>query len=449
MKIPVGPPPFHTLSARYFAQKGFVARMLAAGAWTATIGDDYVHWDKLRHLPAPNGITSEEWWVAIKAARMSIVQRLPCHDTAHRTFQVATPDPLLRYLSEADRDLSGRVPIPDQLVNPATRDRYRVSASIEEAITSSQLEGASTTRKVATEMLRSGRKPNDKSERMIFNNYQAIRFIRKIQTQPLTPELVMQAHRIGTDQTLDDPADGGRLRTTDDIRVFDVATNEVLHQPPPFGSLPERLQTLCDFANEKQPSFYIHPIVRAILLHFLLAYDHPFVDGNGRTARALFYWSMARSGYWLCEYLSISHFLRKAPAEYAMSYLCTETDENDTTYFVLSQLAILKRSIAALHDYVRVKMRAMSHAQTIVRQSHAFNHRQLAILAHAMQHPDANYTATSHANSHQVTRQTARTDLKELEKQQLLLGVPVGNGVVYTVPADIEERLENFGKKKT
>ncbi len=52
--------------------------------------------------------------------------------------------------------------------------------------------------------------------------------------------------------------------------------------------------------------FFIHPVIRAILLHFMLAYDHPFVDGTGRTARALFYWSMAHQGYWLMDFISIT-----------------------------------------------------------------------------------------------------------------------------------------------
>jgi Fic family protein len=282
---------------------------------------------------------------------------------------------------------------------------------------------------------------------MIFNNYQAIRFIRQMEKEPLTPETVMRLHKIVTDKTLDDPADAGRLRTTDEIRVVDVQTDEVLHQPPRFRELPKRLDALCDFANEGTPTFYIHPIVRAILLHFALAYDHPFVDGNGRTARALFYWSMARSGYWLGEYLSISHFLRKAPGEYARSYLYTETDGNDTTYFVLSQLATLKKAIQALHDYVRLKMRVIQHAQAILRQSHAFNHRQLALLGHALQNPDMVYSATAHANSHQVTRVTARGDLTDLAKEGLLTPIRAGRGFVYTIPADLEDRLERLGKK--
>jgi Fic family protein len=449
VKPPRPPPPFATLRDAHLAKDDFFDRVLRAGAWSATVGQDhYAHWDGLRHRTPPSGLSHEEWWTAIKLARLSSTRPLPLYDASRMAFKIANPDPLLRHLSEADRDLSGRMALPDPLLSPGTRDRYRISASIEEAITSSQLEGASTTRKVATEMLRSGRRPRDRSERMIFNNYQAMRAIANLQGKPLTPDGVRRLHRTVTDRTLDDPADAGRLRTSDDVKVFDVETNEILHSPPPHVQLPDRLEALCAFANEEIPEYYVHPIVRAILLHFLLAYDHPFVDGNGRTARALFYWSMARSGYWLCEYLSISHFLRKAPADYATSYLHTETDDGDTTYFVLSQLGVLKKAIAAMHDYVRLTTRAMTRTQSMLRRSHLFNHRQLAILAHAMQHPAAGYTATSHANSHQVTRQTARTDLKALAEAGLLIPIVVANGFVYTVPDDIEDRIGALGRKK-
>lgn len=52
-------------------------------------------------------------------------------------------------------------------------------------------------------------------------------------------------------------------------------------------------------------------------LHFMLGYEHPFVDGNGRVARAMFDWAMLRNGYWLFEFISVSRIIRQAPAKYA------------------------------------------------------------------------------------------------------------------------------------
>ena len=158
----------------------------------------------------------------------------------------------------------------------------------------------------------------------------------------LTPAAVLELQRILTADTFDGPDASGRLQTPDEERVVVVDRTDggVLHRPPPAQQLPDRLQALCDFANgdsDDEESF-IHPVVRAILLHFWLAYDHPFVDGNGRTARVLFFWSLRTKGYWLVEYLSISKILREAPGKYNRAFLLTETDEGDTTYFLLHQL---------------------------------------------------------------------------------------------------------------
>jgi Fic family protein len=98
--------------------------------------------------------------------------------------------------------------------------------------------------------------------------------------------------------------------------------------------LPQRLEALCQFANKPQEKASLHPVIRAILLYLWQGYDHPFRNGNGRSARALFYWRMLREGYWLFEFISISTVLKNASAQYGRSYLYTETDDNDATYFV-------------------------------------------------------------------------------------------------------------------
>ena len=186
-----------------------------------------------------------------------------------------------------------------------------------------QLEGAATTREVAKEMLRTGRKPRNTGERMIVNNYATMRKIMDLRSEPLTEALVFDIHRSVTANTLEKQGAAGRYRYGDEnITVADAGGEVLHHRPPAAAELPTRMAVMCSFANGQTPSFFVHPVIRAIILHFWLAYDHPFVDGNGRTARALFYWSMLRQGYWLFEFISISHILRQAPARYARAFLC-------------------------------------------------------------------------------------------------------------------------------
>jgi Fic family protein len=259
-------------------------------------------------------------------------------DDRNRPFRYALPDPAPESLHHIDQGAGGRIEFPEQITNPHTRDRYIISSLVEEAIRSSQLEGALTTREIAKDMIRTQRPPSDTSEQMILNNFRTMQRIRGLKQEGLTPELVFELHRMLTENTLADASAAGRLRRPQDrVRVQDMY-NEVYHTPPPAEELEGRLRAMCDFANGRTPDAFMHPVIRAIILHFWLAYDHPFVDGNGRCARALFYWSMLRHNYWLCEYLAISQIIRKAPTRYYRAFLYTETDENDLTYFILYHL---------------------------------------------------------------------------------------------------------------
>lgn len=369
--------------------------------------------------------------------------------TVGRPFTFAMTDTVQRLVHELDRDASGRIELPEPVTDRATRDRYIVHSLIEEAITSSQLEGAATTRLVAKEMIRTGRDPRTPDERMIVNNYRALEWIRDHVSEPLTRDLVLELHSIVTAGALDKASGSGRFRRADEVvRVVDVSDGTVLHEPPAANGLEARMRAMCDFANGgTMADPFVHPVMRAILLHFWLAYDHPFVDGNGRTARALFYWSMLRQGYWLTEYVSISSVIKRARAQYDRAYLYTETDGNDATYFVLHQLKVLRLAIDELFEYLRTKAEQLRQLAAQLRLRDDLNHRQLALVEHAVRHPDARYTIEGHKTSHRVVYQTARTDLLGLVALGLLSQAKRGKKLVFSATPDLAKRLGGKAKR--
>jgi Fic family protein len=410
--------------------------------------DGYLHWDELRHREPPPGFSLEELWLMLKMARLQTAVALPLLlDKRGAPFTLNTPPVMQAGLHEIDRQAAGPV-LTEGSLDEGSRQRYLIRSLREEAITSSQLEGAATTRRVADDMLRQDRRPATHGERMIYNNYQAMRRIQQLKKEPLTVPLILELHRILAQGVLDDAAQAGRLRQTDDVRVWDHRDGTLLHQPPLAAELPERLQKLCEFANQPADSTpFVHPAVRAILLHFMIGYDHPFVDGNGRAARALFYWSMARQGYWLAEFISISSLLRRAPAQYARAYLHTETDGGDTSYFVLHQLRVIRDALRGLHEHLRrqarEERRARQWAETALHEWRGrFNARQIALLNHALQHPDALYTVESHRSSHDVAYATARSDLLLLAKAGLLRQGRRGRALAFTVAPDLSATLK-------
>ena len=155
---------------------------------------------------------------------------------------------------------------------------------------------------------------------------------------------------------------------------------------------------------------------------------------------------MARSGYWLMEYLSITRLVKQAPVKYARAYLYSETDDNDTTYFILHQLYIIEQAIAALHEYLARKSNEQQTAEGLLRQTphlaDELNQRQLAILSHALRHPRHGHTVESHKRSHQITTQTSRTDLLRLAQLGLLEQRKRGRAFVFYARPDLVKRIE-------
>ncbi len=441
MKIPKRPPSEATWIQQLTDEQA-VSKILAVRQ--PTVNGEYIHWDKLRHLGPPLGLNHEQWWAALKLCRGS-GHTVPLADHRGQPFKYVVFDAISEQLHRIDQDAGGSLVTSDPMLSPDQRDRYIVRSLVEEAITSSQIEGAATTRKVAKQMIRSGRPPRDRGEQMILNNYMAMRHIRKIRREDaLSIREICDLHRILTDKTLDHADEAGRFRARDEPVRVDDQYNEVLHEPPPAAELDDRMQAMCDFANNQTPGYFVHPVIRSVILHFWLAYVHPFTDGNGRCARALFYWSMLRHGYWMCEFISISDIIRKAYAQYGTAFLHTETDDNDLTYFLIYHLDLIGRAIKQVQNYARRKNVEMQAVEKMMRTSVGLNYRQQAVLSHALRHPNAGYTIQSHQTSHDVVYDTARVDLLDLADRGLLEKHKVGRLWHFRPAEGLEERLRRL-----
>jgi Fic family protein len=449
MKIPATPKLFDEL-LKSGMKHNRLEEIIKASTETPPKKYEYLHWDELRHKVPPMGLSHEEWWLATKLRRRAGMRTIPLKDKQGRPFEFSIPDSVAEQLHHIAQGSGAIIGSTEPVTNPQTRDRYLIRSLFEEAITSSQLEGAATTREVAKQMLSSGRKPRDKSEQMILNNYLTMQRIRELRETPLTPEIVIDLQRMLGERALDKPDAAGRLRRPDEpIDVGDRIEGTVFHIPPPALELPDRLEAMCHFANGEIPDYFINPVVRAIILHFWLAYDHPFVDGNGRTARALFYWAMLKNDFWLFEFISISKIILKAPVQYGMAFLHAETDGNDLTYFLIHQVEVIRKAVRELHDYINHKTHEVEESRGLINSLDWLNHRQQAILVHALKHPGQRYTVAEHRACHNVVYATARADLLALSGHNFLEKGKMGKEFIFRAPADLVKRLKNECSKKT
>lgn len=338
------------------------------------INETFEYWDTVKYKRCPDGCTPQQLWTYVKAARVKSMMSV----WGKYGISLTLTNQMQRMCHEIDMNW-GRSWGTDSIIGDENKEQYLVGSLMEEAIYSSQMEGAATTRKVAKEMLRKKMTPKDKSQQMIANNYQTIQFIVSHKDALLTPELLLQIHQLMTEHTMQDPQEAGCFRSNNDVVVENGITHETVHIPPTYEEIPNFVEDLCRFFNEQDAPQFIHPIIRGIIIHFMVAYVHPFADGNGRTARALFYWYMLKQGYWLTEYLSISRVIAKSKKSYEKAFLYTEADGMEMGYFVAYNMRVLQQSFKQLQDYIKRKQEEKRAANSFLRIGN-INTRQAQII---------------------------------------------------------------------
>jgi Fic family protein len=383
------------------------------------INAEYPYWDKVKYVKTTSNLNSRLLWFALKYLRQSNRTFL---DFGKYEFSFTVTDEMFELLHYFDMNIGGSL-TGEQIIPSENKNAYLISSIMEEAIASSQMEGAATTRKMAKDMLRKREKPKNKGQQMILNNYLTINHIKDISKENFTIERLKEIQRSMTLHTLDDENDAGNIRQHDHIHVMDGITGDIAHTPPHYEELETILADLEKFFNQNGASF-IHPIVKAIIVHFMLSYIHPFVDGNGRTARSLFYWYMIKQGYWLVEYMSISRIIFKTKKQYENAFLYTEYDNNDLTYFVLYNLRKMKVAFEELKLYLK---RKASENSTIILLANikGINQRQAQIIKIVHEKPNVFFSVKEIENRFSVSNFSARTDLDGLVKLGYLSEIQV------------------------
>ncbi len=409
----------------------------------------YLHWDQFKWR-VEKGDDESIAWLVTKSARRTIGKSLPTLQAEKEScFSYGIPDSLFAQLHIIDKLTGGEQGISGASLSSQEKNRYLIKSLMqEEAITSSQLEGASTTREVAKDMLERNLAPKDKSQQMILNNYLLMKKALEKQGDELSIELILELHQIATYAAIENQATAGELRTDNSIFVTD-SSGENTFQPPDSSTIQTRLEHLCAFANtdDSDRSNFIHPIIKAIILHFMIAYIHPFGDGNGRTARAIFYWSMLRSGYWLFEYVSISKFIQEKRGDYDKAFIYTESDEFDLTYFIYNQVDTIEKAVQSLYDYIDRKKQEFYDFMNWIDNSpvaKTLKRGHLELLKEAVRSPGREFTSKQVAIDLGTTENTARSYLNILSNKNLLVKAQskAGKTVIYLSPANLRKRLK-------
>ena len=393
----------------------------------------YLYWSEIKYR-ATDPIEHKYLWTLMKLLRSEKYEDIPFKNINLK--YVGLPE-INKYLHRFDKFLAGNIEI--QTESLGLSKRYLVSSLMEEAIASSMLEGAATTRKVAKQMLREKRKPQNTDQQMIVNGFETMQMIVKRQTEKLTPEFLLEIQTMVTKETLKNPSDVGKYRDSNDVVIADDISDTIFHVPPDHKQINQLIINVCDFANDDEE--FIHPIIKGSILHFLIGYIHPFNDGNGRTARSVFYWYVLSRGYWLFEYMAVSRRILRSKKDYGLAYLYAEFDEMDLTYFLKYTMNCIDDSLNDLLEYIKLKQEEQKETQKILENLKFLNHRQAEILEEMVNNPDKYYTIQEIAQTYHTVYQTARTDLLYLMQKEYILMNKTARTFMFKFNPDSKDKI--------
>jgi len=370
------------------------------------IQDEYLYWDKIKYKSKE--YKAEELWDAVKLHRYIRGNKVKFdnHD-----FAFVITDYMQRALHQFDMHIGGTLGSNIGIAE-TDKTKFILSSIMEEAISSSQMEGANTTRKKAKEMIQKEQKPKNKSEQMIMNNFITMKHIVQHKKEDITPEKILYIHKLISNKTLDNIEDEGQFRDNDDVYVVNHIDSEIVYTPPLQKELEGLINDLCKFFNTESTDF-IHPIVKGCIIHFMIGWIHPFTDGNGRTARALFYWYMLKKGYWLTEYLSISRIIKDTKNQYEKAYIYSESDDNDLSYFITYHIKTMEKAYEALKEYINHKQKEVFQAAMFMKIP-LVNDRMAQILKVINDDSDRILNTKEIESRFNISNFTARSDLKTL-----------------------------------
>lgn len=371
------------------------------------LNNNYVHWDKFKDMQLPLDASHEEiWQQAISERQQGNTRKLTIENISINWWLSNTMEAQLHKL---DIGLAGGLGM-DVLLAPKYVHRHKTNMLLDESITSSLLAGAIVPKKAAREMLLKKRSPQNKDEQVCINIFRALQLSISKKEQPLTQDLLFQIHQTLTKDTI--KLKGiGNYRTNIKIDTSSIDTSAG-YKPVEATLVPQLMNLVFDFYNNDTEPFFIHPLVKASIIHYLITSFRPFKDANGRMARLLAQMYLLKKEYWVTEFISVSNIISKFKPKYHKAIALSQADGNNIGYFLQFYIQSLQMAHKSLKDFVQRINKERTEKASPKRSG--YNDRQTTVLQWLKDDAEKIVTIRELRSVYGVSKETARTDLTAL-----------------------------------
>jgi Fic family protein len=364
-------------------------------------------------------------WDYIIDLRMDKAATLPLQDQDNLSFWFMIPPFLSKKINQIDSIAKRQI---EEIASADIHKELLLDSMFDEAFYSSVIEGAFSTKQRAKEVVKA-KDPKDKSEQMILNNFHAMMYVLENIGQEISEEEIICLHKILTKDTLFEGDMTEKYRTG--TVYVKSEEHDVVYEAPDVKYIQNMMDSLIHFINDDSDANFIHPIIKAAIIHFHVGYIHPFYDGNGRIARALAYMYLLKNGYDFFKFFSISSIIAKNRKKYYKSYLLSEEPERDITYFIITQVDITVESIEEVINRLSKKYNERLLKEKLETDQVILSSRQEKFIKY-MHRKESNLTTVKdYEKQFKVAYETARKDLNELDGLGILKKIKKGKQFIY------------------
>ncbi|MFT4093324.1 MAG: Fic family protein [Niabella sp.] len=371
------------------------------------LNNNYVHWDKFRDMQLPDPDYRIAIWTKATAEReQGFTRTLTIGGLSVKWWLSNNMEFILHQL---DIGLAGGRGM-ESLLEAKHIHRHKTTALLEESISSAQLSGALVSKKAAKEMLLKKRSPQNVNEQICINIYRTLQLGFSKKDQVLDEPFFLQLHQVLTKDTIKLKGIGNyRTNNKTDMSCVDASAG---YKPSDTKQIRECMSAIFEFYNNDAAPFFIHPLIKACIIHYLIVCIRPFKDANGRMARLLAQMYLLKKGYWIAGFIAVSNVISKFKLNYHKSIVQSQTDENNIGYFIHFYIQAVQMAYRSLRDFVgRISKEKKENS---LYKIPGYNERQTAVLQWIKEDAAKMVTIRELRSVYGVSKETARTDLNGL-----------------------------------